>query len=117
MLIRSNLKKLREGKTQNEMAQALNIPQSIYSMAENGKMMLSSDALDRLCTLMKVTPEDIYSRTLLKSNYGIMPKYKNPKAKTTATVRIPLNLAQAIARVSNNRTAFIINAVEEKLNG
>lgn len=117
MLIKSELRKLRGERTQNEMAGILGIPQSVYSMAETGKVMLSSNALYTLCDAMEVNPQDVYPPNLLKAAYGLLPPKPTPKERTSISVKIPIDIATEIDSITNNRVAFVIAAIQEKLHG
>lgn len=122
MTIKNNLFKLRGDARQSEIAAAIGISQSAYSMAETGQGILPFPAVWKLCAYYDIKPEDVYPAWLLKEVYGIDAEPPKPKVKTTVSVKIPVALAEEVDRLITNgqyisRADFIVSAVRDKLHG
>ena len=120
MTIKNNLLKLRGDTRQSEVAAAIGVSQSTYSMAETGQGILPFPALWKLCAYYDVKPEDVYPVWLLKEVYGIDAEPPKPKVKTTVSVKIPIAIAEEVDRLIANgqyisRADFIVTAVRSAL--
>ena len=120
MLITNNLAKLRGGIRQSEVAVAAGVSQGIYSMAETGQAVLPWEALWKLCAYYDVVPERVYHDWVLREVYNLETQEKPKKPKLTATVKIPIAIAEEVDRLIANgqyisRADFIVTAVRSAL--
>lgn len=122
MLIENNLVKLRQKvqAKQSEFAAIAGVSQGIYSMAETGQGVLPWEALWKLCAYYDVTPERVYPDWVLREIYNLETQEKPKKPKLTATVKIPIAIAEEVDRLIANgeyisRADFIVTAVRSAL--
>lgn len=122
MLIKNNLIKLRGDVRQSELAAIAGVSQGIYSMAETGQAVLPWEALWKLCMHYDVAPAKVYPDWILREVYGMDIDPPKPKVKTTATVKIPIAIAEEVDKLIANgqyisRADFVVTAVRGALNG
>lgn len=120
MLIKNNLAKLRGDARQSEIAAVAGVSQGIYSMAETGQAVLPLEALWKLCGYYDVPLEKAYPDWVLREVYHVDVEVKQPKTKTTVSVKIPIALAKEVDSLITNgqyisRADFVVTAIRSAL--
>lgn len=103
-MVKNNLRKLREKRrlTQGDIAKAINVPNSLVSMIENGRGVLTRGELVVLSKLLECNEDDIYPEEVLKHVYGIGEKVERtgkPK-RPYFNVSVPDVFAEALENIA-----------------